>query len=107
ASPLTCGPVHNGTDTSRPKADTGSMAPTCWARFGDASRTRASTVAGRPKMNHARGEEHCALLLLALLFAGGASTLQAQTQTTAAAQPPVTVDLANLSLEELLNITVT
>ena len=51
--------------------------------------------------------EYCALLLSALLFAGGASSLQAQTQTAAAAQPPDTVDLLDLSLEELLNITVT
>ena len=36
-----------------------------------------------------------------------ASSPQAQTQTAAAAQPRGTVDLANLSLEELLNITVT
>ena len=70
-------------------------------------KTHLSTVAGRPKRNHAMREEHCALLLSALLFAGGVSSLQAQTQTPAAAQPPDTVDLVNLSLEELLNITVT
>ena len=52
-------------------------------------------------------EEHCALLLSALLFAGGASSLQARTQTAPAAQPLDTVDLVNLSLEELLNVTVT
>ena len=52
-------------------------------------------------------EGQCALLLSALLFAGGGSSLQAQTQTAAAAQLPDTVSLVNLSLEELLNITVT
>ena len=91
------------------------IAPDFWRRgwpnpLGDVRRrfkTFLSTGAGRPKRNHAMREEYCALLLSALLFAGGASSLQAQTQTAAAAQPPDTVDLLNLSLEELLNVKVT
>ena len=51
---------------------------------------------------------YCTLLLLsALLFAGGDSSLEAQTQTAAAAQPTDTTHLLDLSLEELLNIAVT
>jgi outer membrane receptor for ferrienterochelin and colicin len=55
----------------------------------------------------ANRDAYWAFLLSALLLAAGDSRLDAQTQAAAAAQPPDTTGLFDLSLEELLNIPVT
>ena len=66
-----------------------------------------TTGARQPKRNQAMREAYGALLLSVLLLGWGGSSLQAQTQTAAAAQPPAPADLIALSLEDLLNVTVT